>query len=288
MAGFNNHQELVEAELRGQSLYATWRKSATQGTGASVWTDFSMAPGNPAAQFYANTPLKATQMSHSADGGIWVGKGVSPATKYLRRIMANANSAPMVPMAIKLLDYLLYYSFIDQSITDQQVMDNTATIPRYPTGDGVQIMPVCLGAQIGGASFTVSYTNSNGVAGRTTPAVSTALASATSAIATNPTGATGANCVAPFLPLQLGDTGVRSIQSVTFTSTDVGIMALVLVKPLAQMSIRGVDAPVEIDFLQDFPVLPRIVDDAYLNFIAIGPTSNLNQPMHGDILVIWN
>lgn len=288
MPGFNNHQELVEAELRGQSLYSTWRKTPSQGAGASVWLDLSMAPGNPAAQFYANTPLKATQLAYSTDGGLWVGKGVSPATKFLRRIMALTASASVVPMALKLLDYLLYYSFVDQSITDQQVMDNTATVPRYPTGKGVQIMPICLGAQIGGASFTVSYTNSDGVLGRTTPAVSTAAATVTSGIATNPVSATGANCVAPFLPLQTGDKGVQSIQSVTFTSVDVGIMALVLVKPLAQMSIRGIGAPVELDFLQDFPVLPQIVDDAYLNFIGISPTGSLTQAIHGDILVLWN
>lgn len=288
MPGFNNHQELVEAELRGQSLYSTWRKTPTQGAGSSVWLDFSMSPGNPAAQFYANTPLKATQLAASTDPGLWVGKAVSPAKKFLRRLMVMGVNAAIVPMTMKLLDYLLYYSFIDQSITDQQVMDNTATIPRYPTGDGVHILPICLGSQVGGASFTVSYTNSAGVSGRTTPAVLTAAASVISGVATNPLNATGANCVAPFLPLQIGDKGVQSIQSITFTTTDVGIMALVLVKPLAQLSIRGIDAPVEIDFLQDFPVLPQIVDDAYLNFIGISSTGSLTQAIHGDLLVLWN
>lgn len=47
-------------------------------------------------------------------------------------------------------------------------MDNTTPLPRYSDGIGVQIMPVVVAGQTGGQTFTVNYTNSEGVAGRVT------------------------------------------------------------------------------------------------------------------------
>lgn len=79
-------------------------------------------------------------------------------------------------------------------------------------------------AGAGGAvvSFICSYTNSDGVAGRTTRAVNLTTQTVTGTIAS--TASATAGCNGPFLPLQSGDSGVRSIQSVTFTSaTDVGL-----------------------------------------------------------------
>lgn len=46
------------------------------------------------------------------------------------------------------------------------------------------------------------------------------------------------------MALQDGDNGVRFIESATFGGTgDIGLVALVLVKPLASLSLRGIDAP---------------------------------------------
>jgi hypothetical protein len=70
-------------------------------------------------------------------------------------------------MRLVLCDYLLFYPFVDESVTDEQIMDNTATLPRYTDGDGVQMMAVVVAAQVGGGTFTVNYTNSDGVSGRT-------------------------------------------------------------------------------------------------------------------------
>ena len=85
-----------------------------------------------------------------------------------------------------------------------------------------------------------------------------------------------AGCFAPFIPLQLGDSGVQSVQSVQMLSADQGLFSLVLVKPLAQLSVRGIDAPVELDyFLHCGGQIPIIKDDAYLNFICNSQASLL-------------
>jgi hypothetical protein len=72
------------------------------------------------------------------------------------------------------------------------------------------------------------------------------------------------------------------------SGVDVGLFALVLVKPLAQMSIRGIDAPVEVSYLTDFGQLPVIEDDAYLNFIACPAGSLAATAIHGDITTVWS
>jgi len=75
---------------------------------------------------------------------------------------------------------------------------------------------------------------------------------------------------------------------VTMAGADVGLFALVLVKPLAQLQLRGIDAPVEVNYFTDFGQLPTIVDDAYLNFLACPSGSLAATPLHGDITVVWN
>jgi hypothetical protein len=95
--------------------------------------------------------------------------------------------------------------------------------------------------------------------------------------------------VGAFIALQNGDSGVRSVEGVTCSAPDIGLFALVLVRPLAQSSIPGIDAPVEIDYLKDFSQMPEIQDDAYLNWICC-PNGNLtasSNTLLGDLTFAW-
>lgn len=289
MAGFSSYGAVADAHLEGREKYSAWYKLPNQVTVQGVWFDLSMSPGSPAAQYYAASPLVATPMAKSSDGGLDHGDAVSPRTKHLRRSLLMSNSATGLPMPMMLLDYLLFYPFVDESVTDPQVMDNTLALPRYATGEGVRIMPVVVGAHslAANVTFTCSYTNSDGVAGRTT-----GEAELTSLIATTGTLATCHRNLlrgfAPFLPLQSGDTGVRSIESCTFLSPDIGLIALVLVKPLAQGIIRERTAPVEKDFLIDHAQATRIYDDAYLNHIVCPSASLSGVRVMGELTTAWN
>lgn len=286
MAGFNSVSDLVNAESFGFSRYSTWRKTPTQPTTIGVWFDLSMSPGNPIPQYYAAAPLVSIALSQSTDGGLYHGGSVSPKTKHLRQIMAMTTNATPLPMPMMLLDYLLFYPFIDEGTTDIQTLTNSVSIPRYTNGVGVQMMAVSVAGRTGGQSFFVTYTNSDGVAGRVSQTVLQNSVSLNGSIVTSDRAVNGA--AGPFIPLQIGDSGVRSIDSVTMLGSDVGLFTLVLVKPLAQMMIRGIDAPVEIDYFKDFAQCPVIKDDAYLNFITC-PAGSLNGViMHGDIKTIWN
>lgn len=291
MPGFNSVRSLVDREVTdGATVYTGWRKVPAVVTSIGFWQDLSMAPGNPRPQYYAAAPYVAARLAQSTDGGIFHGAAVSPSTKHLRRLMALTVTAGAVPLPMILCDYLLYYPFIDESLIDEvQAMDNAVTIPRYTTGEGVQIMAVVVaGHTVGtGTFFTCSYTNQAGVPGRTTLPTQLGGQFVNGTIATSARAT--ASCFGPFLPLQNGDTGVRSIESCTFTGVpDVGLMTLALVKPLADISLRGIDAPVEVDFLRDRPSLPRIYDDAYLNFLALANGSLSAAPIMGDASFAWS
>lgn len=289
MAGFGNIGAMVDAELAGKVKYTFFRKAPAVVTGAGTWFDYSMAPGNPAPQYYAAAPLVAQTMSRSADGGIQHGGNVSPSTKYLRKITAMVVAAAGVPQRLYALDYLMFYPFVDMGTSDEQPMENTQTLPRYTDGDGVQVMAVLVAPHgLVGDSFFVTYTNSAGVAGRVTP-----LHTMSTAISVNGTILTtqqsGTDRFGPFLTLQSGDKGVRSIEAVQCTAgTDVGLFTLVLVKPLAELTVREITAPTEVDFFTDAGAkVPAIVDDAYLNFITCPNGSLTGVQLNGDATFVW-
>jgi hypothetical protein len=245
------------------------------------------SPGNPTPKYWFDAPpLTAAAIKQSTDGGIYHGTNVSPKNKYLREFMAFTVTATALPMPMILCDYLLYYPTIDESITDPQVMTNTVPLPRYKDGEGVMMMAVSVASRTGGQSFSVSYTNSKGVSGRTSQTVIENSVSVNGSIVTSDRAV--ASSTGPFIPLQAGDTGVRQVDSITMNGVDVGLFSIILVKPVAQASILGIDAPVEIDYFRDFSQLPQIFDDAYLNLICL-PQGALNATaIHGSIKTIFN
>ena len=285
--GFANVGALVDAELAGQVNRFSFRKVPAVVTGQGTWYDYSMAPGNPSPQYYAATPLTAQTLSRSADGGLQHGGNVSPATKYLRRISMSCVTAGGAVQRMYLLDYLLFYPFVDMGTPDAQAMVNTQVLTRYTDGEGVQMMAVLVAPHgLVGDSFFVTYTNQDGTAGRVTPlhTMSTAIAVNGTILTTQQAGLGQA----VFLTLQSGDRGVRSIEAVQCTAgTDVGLFTMVLVKPLASISLREITAPVEKDFFLDEKNLPVIVDDAYLNFITCPMGSLSSAALEGIIETVW-
>jgi hypothetical protein len=284
-----NYRELVDAERAGRENRYAWRKNPSAVTTAGIWYDLATAQGTPKAKnWFDATPLTAAQVSFSADRGMFHGYDVSPYTKYLRLTTVMANAATALPMGMILCDYLLYYPTIDDSELEPQVMDNTVTLPRYTDGVGVQMMAVTLSARTGGQSFYVTYTNSDGVSGRVSQTVvqntSTVVGTITTSVLTPTTNSSGG----PFIGLQKGDSGVRSIDSVQMLGGDVGLFALVLVKPLAQTQIREITAPNEVDYYLKNGEIPQIYNDAYLNWLCLPNGSLAATALSGDLKVIWN
>jgi hypothetical protein len=278
MPGFRNIRAYVDAPLSGAEHFTTFRKVPSQATTAGNWCDLSMAGGNPVPNYYAASPLEAATLgsldrtARNYEKGIWHGADVAPAQKHLRNLCIMTSTANAVPSYWYLMDYLLYYPFVDMDSTDTQEMVNTVTLPRYATGAGVLMMMVTLAPATGGGQFFVTYTNQAGTAGRVTP---THFCTAATNIATLTATSSNASCFQPFISLQDGDSGVRSIQSVTFTVPNGGLSALVLVRPLRNITIRDINAPTEKESIREVPDAPRIFDGAYLNLIGMTTTGSI-------------
>ncbi len=221
-----------------------------------------MAAGNPPPNYYASAPLVADTLNDFR--GIFHGDDKSPASNHLTGLELITPTAGLVGR-FELLDYLLYYPFVDLDDTTTQTMDNTVALPRYAGGVGVRAMLVAVAPTTGGGSFTFDYVNQDGVA-KTAPTQSCSVAASNIAsIVTSEQGTAAGGQV--FLRLDSGDTGIQSITSWTQIVSAGGLGSLVLVKPLATLAIREINTPSEMKRPNMTPGAPRIYDGAYLNLI---------------------
>lgn len=232
MAGFKSVAEWAASPDAGRHHVTTFRKAvASAATVANDFVDYTYFAGNPPANFYASAPLLAATVESIR--GITVPQVENQFLKSIT-VMSAASSATGTSnqnQRLLLADYLLYYPFVDtDAVGEQQDMDNTVVLPRYASGNGVQMMAVGQSASSAVGTFTVRYTNQDGVAGRTSQTTYTKVIGGGGTVVSSSNNAvTGSH---PFIGLQAGDSGVRSVESVTFSAAGGGLLAIVLVKPL--------------------------------------------------------
>lgn len=230
--GFAGVREWSEAFDAGRFHMTAFRKAVpSAATVANDFVDYTYFAGNPVANFYASSPLEAARID--ANKGIFL-RDVGQ-SQFLKDFctMSAASSATATSnqnQRLALCDYLLYYPFIDtDAVGEQQDMVQTETLPdRYP--EGGQIMCVSQSAASTVGTFTISYTNQDGVAGRTTQVTYTKAVGGGGVLVTSGTSAVAGSL--PFVMLQGNDKWVRSVESVTFTAAGGGLMAIVLVRPI--------------------------------------------------------
>lgn len=244
-----------------------------------------MAAGNPPANFYAAEPLVADVLDPAK--GIYHGYPVSPLKKYLASWGLCTPSAALLGQFM-MLDYVAYYPFVDMDSTDEQVLVNDAlaggVVSRYLTNGGCNVMMVTAAPTIGGGQFTFTYTNQDGVLKTSPNQFCGTAVSNISNLKDQPATVGG---VGPFLPLAQGDTGVRALQSVTFSVPNGGLCALVLVRPLSSMALLEINAPNEKQFVKEGPNTPQIYDDAYLGLIHNCAASVAAAQLMGYATFVW-
>lgn len=273
----NRVKDIVDSVNEGRINTVSFRKVPSQASTAGTWCDLSMASGNPSPNFYSGNELTATVFDSTK--GIYKGN-----SEYLFEIMAQTSSANGAPSTLMLCDYLLYYPQVDMDNVDVQSTDNTTTLPRYTSGEGVRMFVVAQYPFIGGVDFRITYTNSDGVSGRSTGLV---RCNNVANIASFIHSGSFANSFGAFLPLQSGDKGVRSVEDIQFLSPNGGLGAIVLVKPIYTTIIRELQSPTESSCFKDSALLPKIEQGAYLNFICLPNASISGVPITGIIKTIW-
>jgi hypothetical protein len=299
LAGFKNLREWVDADEAGQYHVVGFRKAVSStATTTSAWIDYSYFPGAPAANFYASSPLEAAEVDPTR--GIRV-PSVSPDTQWLRnlKLMSAASGATSTAngrQQIVLAHLLMYYPFVDtDAVGEQQDMINTVTLPRYTSG---RVIAVGQSAASTVGQFTFSYTNQDGTAGRTSQIHNTFAIAGGGQVVASSVGSSAS--YHPYCALQAGDSGVRSIESVTFTAGGGGLMALVIVYPLlsaytSQESRRTTTGNLESygacdDFASILHHRPtQIKDGAVVGLFAAGHAGSLASSVLAGVLeTTWN
>lgn len=267
--GFSSFDDMIkEITVNGKLNRYDFSKTSAVIATAGRWYDTSLQNGLPVAQPYtAGTNLAFTALSDTTGTGIWHGGDVSPDTKHLLNIGAFGNTPTSVPSVLQLCDILGYYPITTVTTTGNQTLNNTVTLPRYANGAGVRAYLVAR-TTMGAATPTIqmSYTNQDGVAGKTIPVTVTGVSAAVAGhiVNSDPT----ANHYGAFLPLAAGDSGIRSIQSINLSTSYVsGSLALVLCRPLTSLPITVLGVQSERNLLNQLPSMPQIVDGANLNFL---------------------
>lgn len=199
-------------------------------------------------------------------GCIWPGDLISgTATKHLLTMSAQTAGATTVPITLLLVDMLGCYARIDGNTASAITLANSLTLPRYTTGTGVMAYSVVAPATTGATAHNclMTYTNQANVNTRSLPQSVAATVSAVNSHIYH-TG-TAANNIGPFLPLQAGDTGIRSVQTwqqSAANGTASTFTNLVLAKPIMELQLTTQFLLSERDMLNQFPSLPLIQEAA--------------------------
>lgn len=233
----------------------------------------------------------------SMQGNIWPGDLTGgTATKHLLTMSAQTAGSTTVPITLLLVDLLGCYARIDGNTGTAITLGNSLTLPRYTTGAGVMAYSVVAPSTTGATAHNVlmTYTNQSNVGSRSLPQTVAATASAVNSHIYH--SGTAANNVGPFLPLQAGDTGIRSVQTwqqSAANGTANTFTNLVLAKPIMEIPVTTQLLLSERDLLNQFPSLPLIQESAAtsgacLSWIAYaGAATPANTNFFGVLRYAW-
>lgn len=299
MAGFTGQDDLInQVSTNGKFYRADWQKStfATTAHTAGLWYSLFRGGGNPPADTIlgTGTNLAFQQLTDATTNatGIPHGGNVGGGTgyKHLLNAAAQTAAATTAPCVLMLVDLLGFYPITSVTTTTAQTLNNTVTLPRYTDGAGVQAFltpSTVMGAAT--PSLSIGYTNSVGTASRATPAT-LPIGNTAAAVTSIVYSGTGAGKFGPFMPLAAGDAGIRSVQTVTISTSYVsGVLNLVLCKPLLTLPITTLGVTAERDLVNQFASMPKVYDGACLAWLMLaGAATPVASPISGHLEFGWS
>lgn len=225
------------------------------------------APAIPTASVVYDRNSDRSINNQVADGG----------GSRLSILGARLNPSGVGGCAIMIVDILNMNGGLNATLTTPQTTNlPTAALTRYADGEGVHAALIAH-APLGGTATTVTvqYTNSAGVGSR----VSTATVF----------GGSGQNAIGNLtrIPLQAGDSGMRSVESVTLAGTTgtVGNFGVVLYKPLAWIFANDSEGANVTDCVSTGRMLGQfneVLDGACLSVFAV---MNTGQSASGTVIL---
>ena len=225
------------------------RSASSVSRGGQFWSNWTV---------FSTAPTTSVACSASTAGAIQFGNGTSQRLHTIRSRTGIGFSGNL--MMTLLIDRLVHSGGLDGTSTSAQTTNlPTAALTRYTSGEGV-VMALEIYTAVGTtqAGVSVSYTNSSGTSGRTSPTVRIGGTSFNQ------------NSSVILLPFQAGDTGVQSVESVTLSVSTgtVGDFGVTLFRPLAWVVGKPSGSPLDLG-IEGGGNAPQIVDDACLALFGV-------------------
>ena len=314
MPGFSSLDDFInEATVNGKFWRTDWNKLALPTTAqvAGEWYDLYPGQGMPGPDGYTPTSYgNGTNLAFqplvagSGTVGITHGGDVSPDTKHVVNASIFAAGATTVPAVFMLIDILGYYPItsVTTSGGTGQTLTNANPFPvRYSTvvpattGHGLRCFvvssPGSATTAMGAAtpSIEITYTNSLGVTGRTTPITLPVGKTAAPKGHIVYSGVAAAGKYGPFMPMANGDQGIRSIQSFRLSTTYIsGVLNLVVCRPILTLPLTTLGVASERDLVNQLPSLPRVYDGSVLSWLMYaGANTPTNSAYYGHLDFAW-
>lgn len=275
--GWSSQDDLInQISVNGKAGRIDYQKTTPVAGVAGTWSDLGMGTGNPPANTYAGTSLTFVPTDDTwNEGAPYHGGNVSTATKHFLTAGASVFAAAGAPWILMCVDQVGYVPITGADVTGTGSRTVTMTAlnsgSRWPDGKGLRMyFSTETAPTLGGPNLTaLTYTDQDGNTGAAIPA--TVGFAATPVAGQVPHSGNAATRYAPFLPLAVGDYGVRDIEAFTLSGGTAyggsGALVLHLVKPLWQLPIPASGNFVERDFVNMLPSMPKIPDGACLRFM---------------------
>jgi hypothetical protein len=230
------------------------------------WQSFNPAPAVP-----------TTSVALDKDSAQSMGPIPAISSGRLTFLGARINTSTFGAGGMLLVDLLNVSGGLNATLTTAQTTNlPTAALTRYTNGEGV-MAGIVVYTQIGSTATTVtiSYTNSAGTSGRTSTATSF--------------GGSGFREVGVLIPipLQAGDTGVESIESVTVTATTgtAGNFGVCLFKPLSMISLETATGAMPLDSVSTGCIIGSLAEINPDACLAISVFSAVSTSLTGAIIL---
>lgn len=278
--GFTSQDDLInQITTNGKADSQILQKTLVAAGTAGHWQQLLSSAGNiPAATFGgAEATFVATDNTWS-EGAIPIGDQTAPATKHLTSAGASIIAAAGAPWFVQLVDLVGYAKLTTtnvsttgaKTITMTPISNTAANVDRYANGAGLRLCVAAYAAMGANApTMQITYTNPAGTTGKVTLAGCVSTASAANGTILNSGNAT--NKYGPFLPLAVGDDGVKDIESLTWggTAHASGSVVILLCRPLGQpIPVPQTGLYNVFDYVNTLPSLPRLRNGANLTALV--------------------
>jgi len=221
--GYTSHDDLInQITVNGKYGRIDYNKTTGVAGVAGSWTDLGPFTGSTPADAYAGTSLTFVSTDDTYSGGaVYHGGNVSTATKHFLNASATVFAAAGAPWILMCVDQVGYVPITTTDVTGTGIRTVTMTAlnsgSRWPDGKGLrayfstEVAPTAGGPNL--TSFV--YTDQDGNTGQSMGV--TVGFKATPVAGEIPHSGNAATRYAPFLPLAVGDYGIRDIETFTLS-----------------------------------------------------------------------